>query len=114
MPDLTVDVSELQSARTDLGTAATTAVTEVIVTTLGIARRNECWGTDEIGGAFAHAYLGPAEEALEAVQQIPYQIGNIGERLGEAATRYADTEQTNEDESRGVETDLGTNPGVST
>lgn len=113
MSDLTVDVSDLRTAQADLVTEATAAVSEVIVTTLGIATRNDCWGTDEIGGAFAHVYLEPAEEAMEAVQQVAYQLGSIGERLGEAAASYDDTEQTNADESRGVQTDVDQGPGVS-
>lgn len=113
MPELTVDVSALRDTETGLVSLATTAVTEVIATSLGIASRNQCWGTDEIGGAFAHVYLGPAEEALEAVQQLPYQIGSVGERFGTAAAGYDDTEDTNTGEARGVETDLGLGPGVS-
>lgn len=113
MSELTVDVSELRSAQTDLAMAATVAVSEVIVTTLGVAMRNHCWGTDDIGGAFAQSYLGPAEEAMEAAQQIAYQIGDVGERLGDAANRYDDTEETNVGESRSVETDVDTGPGVS-
>lgn len=106
MSELTVDVSTLREAEADLVAMGMVAVTDVIATTLGVASRNQCWGTDEIGGAFAHAYLEPAEEALEAVQQVPYQIGDVGERLGDAAAGYDDTEQTNVGESRGVEVEL--------
>ena len=113
MPELTVDVSALRDTETELVGLATTAVTEVIATTLGIASRNQCWGTDEIGGAFAHVYLGPAEEVLEAVQQVPYEIGSVGERFGMAATGYDDTEGTNTDEARTVEAEIGPGPGVS-
>lgn len=111
MPELSVDTSALREAEADLVAMGMTAVTEVITTTLGVASHNSCWGTDEIGGAFAHAYLEPAEAALKAVQQVPFHIGDVGENLGRAATGYDDTEDSNAGESQAVQADIDANPG---
>jgi len=99
---MTHDVSELNGAARAVEGMAVEAVAQVILTTLGVASHNDCWGVDPVGGAFAHAYLGPAEEALGAVQQVAYQIGDVSEKLAATAAAYARTEQENTGAARGV------------
>lgn len=106
MSDTTVDVSEMTAAAAEVTTLATTAVPEVVATTLAVRNQANCWGVDEVGAAFAHRYLEPAEAAMSAVQKIAYHLGDIAELLQSSATAYAETEQSNTAESTGIDGSL--------
>ena len=102
MSEMTHDVSQLTEAAGATEVEATAAVVDVLTTTLVVAAHNDCWGTDALGGAFAHRYLTPATTALEAIQASSYQLGEVATKLTQTAQAYQATEETNTDASRGV------------
>lgn len=97
MSELEVSPSELVDSATTLIAQASTAVDQVIATSLAVGAGAQSWGDDELGAIFEKVYVDPAAVSLEAVQQMAFHVADVAERLGQSGTSYAEAEETNTD-----------------
>ncbi|MDN5727367.1 MAG: hypothetical protein L0G99_15780 [Propionibacteriales bacterium] len=89
------DPAAISAAARTVTATAIAAVATSAATAVSVGINANSWGKDQLGGAIAKAYLEPAEDVLESVLQLPYQLSEIATALEETAKQYADTEQQN-------------------
>ncbi|MFW6599157.1 hypothetical protein ACQBAU_01620 [Propionibacteriaceae bacterium Y2011] len=103
MTESTRDLTDLRDAGAAIEELASAAVIDAISTMVTVMSHNNAWGTDQVGGAFAHVYLEPAEEAMGAVMQTGYQLGEVAEKLAGTTSAYRETEESNTGEAGTVQ-----------
>lgn len=90
---LGVDPGALRSAVPDLTEVADRLATTLARLRAALAEEGPCWGRDEPGAAFAHAFLPASEPAERAFAELSDAIETIGARLTAIADRSEATDQ---------------------
>ena len=86
-PGFSVDNERLAQHAADFGAHADTAGDIAGALRQAVEATGSCWGSDEVGRSFAAGHV-------EAASQTLNHLGSLPERLGDVATRFADTAAT--------------------
>lgn len=95
MSELQVAPSELLDSAAKIVEQASTAVDQVIATSLAVGAGAQSWGDDELGEIFAQVYVDPAAVSMDAVQQMAFHVSDVADRLARSGTSYTEAEETN-------------------
>jgi uncharacterized protein YukE len=61
--------------------------------TSALAAAGPCWGDDAAGQSFAAGHVEPADDTLSRLAALPGQLGDVGDRFTETATRYQQADE---------------------
>lgn len=92
---LEVDPQALRATQPSFTSVADTITTAAAALARAIADEGECWGTDEIGQAFAKNYTPGVDSGQKAVTGLATVMTQLGANLVTIATAFETQDTTN-------------------